>query len=183
MSSNSTTETTLAAIATEIPRLRRYARHLARDRDQADDLVQDCLVRAIHKLDTWRPGTNLRAWLFAILRNGHISTIRSRRRAPIRDIGDDLPEVGAPAGQEGRVHLEEVATALGALSAEHQEVLHLIAVEGLRYDDAAKLLNIPVGTVRSRLSRARSALRARLEDVEGPVEIRHGISTPLAVSY
>lgn len=163
----STTEATLAAIATEIPRLRRYARHLARDRDRADDLVQDCLLRAIARLDTWRPGTNLRAWLFAILRNGHISALRSRRRAPLLDVGDELPEFGTPGGHEARVHLQEVAATLGALSAEHREVLHLIALDGLTYDEAATLLGIPVGTVRSRLSRARADLRGRLEAGRG----------------
>lgn len=162
----SSTDPTLAAIATEIPRLRRYARYLTRSSDQADDLVQDCLERAIHKLGTWRRGTNLRAWLFTILRNGYISGIRSRKRASAVEIDGDAPELAAADGHEARAHLREVAHALGTLSAEHQHVLVLVAVNGLKYDEAAQVLALPVGTVRSRLSRARAALRARLEGGE-----------------
>lgn len=154
----------LGQIEQEIPRLRRYARYLARDVDQADDLVQDCLTRAIAKIDTWQPGTNLRAWLFVILRNAHISEVRRYVRMPLGtgEPQDDLRLV-VSGGQEASVELLEVREALAALSIEHREVLHLVAVEGLKYEEAADVLAVPVGTVRSRLSRARSALRLRLE--------------------
>ncbi len=162
----------LCQIEGEIPRLRRYARYLARDVDQADDLVQDCLTRAIAKIDTWQPGTNLRAWLFVILRNAYISEVRRCIRMPFgtNSAEDDLRLV-VSGGQEASVELIEVRVALDALSIEHREVLHLVAVEGLKYEEAAEVLEVPVGTVRSRLSRARSALRARLE---APRQMLHG---------
>lgn len=151
-------------IEQEIPRLRRYARYLARDVDQADDLVQDCLTRAIAKIDSWQPGTNLRAWLFVILRNAYISEVRRSSRMPFgtSDAEDDFRLV-VSGGQEASLELLEVREALDSLSIEHREVLHLVAVEGLKYEEAAEILEVPVGTVRSRLSRARSALRVRLE--------------------
>lgn len=154
----------LSQIEDEIPRLRRYARYLTRDIDQADDLVQDCLTRAIAKIHTWQPGTNLRAWLFVILRNAHISEVRRCIRMPFgtSTAEDDLRLV-ISGGQEASLELLEVREALDELSMEHREVLHLVAVEGLKYEEAADVLGVPVGTIRSRLSRARSALRARLE--------------------
>lgn len=148
----------------EIPRLRRYARYLTRDADQADDLVQEALTRAIAKIDTWQPGTNLRAWLFVILRNAHISEIRRQSRAPIDEaVADDHPGLAVTGGHESHLALVELHKAFEGLSEEHREVVHLVAVEGLKYDEAAAILEIPVGTVRSRLSRARTALRLRLE--------------------
>jgi len=155
---------TLAQVEPEIPRLRRYARYLTRDADQADDLVQEALTRAIAKFDTWQPGTNLRAWLFVILRNAHISEVRRRNRAPIDDaVAEDHPGLAVSGGHESRLALVELHEAFERLSQEHREVVHLVAVEGLKYEEAAEILEVPVGTVRSRLSRARTALRLRLE--------------------
>lgn len=154
----------LTQIEAEIPRLRRYARYLTRDADQADDLVQEALTRAIAKIDSWQLGTNLRAWLFVILRNAHISAVRRDQRAPIDEaVAEDHPGLAVAGGHESRLALLELQEAFDALSEEHREVLHLVAVEGLKYDEAATVLELPVGTVRSRLSRARTALRLRLE--------------------
>jgi len=154
----------ITPIEDEIPRLRRYARYLCRDADLADDLVQECLTRAIDKIDSWQPGTNLRAWLFVILRNAFISEMRRQSRAPVDDeMSNDHPSLAVPGGHEARVAALEMRDAFETLSFEHREVLHLVAVEGLRYEEAAEVLDLPVGTVRSRLSRARTALRVRLD--------------------
>jgi RNA polymerase sigma-70 factor (ECF subfamily) len=155
----------LLRIEAEIPRLRRYARHLTRGHDRADDLVQDCLARAIAKRDTWEPGTNLQGWLFTILRNGYISEFRRySRRGPELELAEGDGRCAVKADQEMRLHLQEVAAAFDVLSSEHREVLQLVAIEGLKYEEVAKILGVPVGTVRSRLSRARAALRLRLEN-------------------
>ena len=134
---------------------------MTRDADYADDLVQECLARAIANIGSWQPGTNLRAWLFVILKN----VFRNDKRRAQHDIAyrsrleKDAP-LFAKADQYHRVVLSEVQDAFMRLTEDHREVLMLIAVEGLRYEEAAAVLNISVGTVKSRLSRARAALRA-----------------------
>lgn len=148
----------------EIPHLRRYARYLVRDVDRADDLVQESLTRAIAKLDSWTPGTNLRAWLFVILRNCFINEMRRERL--MGEMPDDPHLPSAPANQESHVALLEVRKAFLELSQEHREILLLVAIEGLCYEDAAEILGLPLGTVRSRLSRARQALRDALAEPE-----------------
>ena len=159
----------LQRIEQEIPRLRRYARYLRREPDHADDLVQECLSRAIAKINTWQPGTNLRAWLFVILRNCHINEIRREQR--VVSLDDDSPAseptLTVPGSQETRVALAEVRNAYLSLSEEHREVLLLVAIEGLQYEEASAILEVPLGTVRSRLSRARQALRQALEAGRG----------------
>lgn len=154
----------LHEIEHEVPRLRRYARYLTRDADRADDLVQECLLRAIARFESWQPGTNLRAWLFVILRNVFISELRRAGRAPTdAAVGDEHPGLAVSGRQETRLEVLELQRALDMLSSEHREVLLLVAVEGLKYEEAAEVLALPVGTVRSRLSRARMALRELLE--------------------
>ena len=153
---------TLPLIEAEIPHLRRFARYVVRDVDRADDLVQECLTRAIAKLHTWTPGTNLRAWLFVILKNCHINEVRRQR--PTSEIPDDHPMLNVPANQDAHINLLEVRDAFLRLSEEHREVLLLVAIEGLQYEEAAAVLGVPLGTVRSRLSRARQALRDALEE-------------------
>src|SRR5919106_4866902 len=159
----------LQRIEQEIPRLRRYARYLRREPDHADDLVQECLSRAIAKINTWQPGTNLRAWLFVILRNCHINEIRREQR--VVSLDDEAPAseptLTVPGSQETRVALAEVRNAYLSLSEEHREVLLLVAIEGLQYEEASAILEVPLGTVRSRLSRARQALRQALEAGRG----------------
>ena len=157
-------ERTIDLIEAEIPRLRRYARYLAREADRADDLVQECLMRAIAKIDSWTPGTNLRAWLFVILRNCHINEVRRGQRTSLMgETSSDYDVVPTPASQEAHMSLLEVRDAYLNLSEEHREVLLLVAIEGLQYEEAAGILEIPVGTIRSRLSRARQTLRDALD--------------------
>jgi len=157
-------EETLRLIEQEIPRLRRYARFLVRDVDRADDLVQDTLARGIEKLHTWQPGTNLRAWLFVIMRNSFISDIRKDKNAPTAfGLADDNPALASRGDQEGRIAFIDLRSAFGQLPADHREILALVAIEGLKYEEAAAVLNIPIGTVRSRVARARQALRDILE--------------------
>ena len=151
------------AIAREIPALRRYARVLCRDGDEADDLVQECLVRAIGKLHLFQAGTNLRAWLFTIIRNLFLN--RSRREHLERSWTADqvhaaLPGDAADPVQPHRVALVQVSAHLDELPEPMRELLMLIAIDGLSYEEAAAVLDVPVGTVRSRLSRARQALLA-----------------------
>ncbi len=155
---------TISAMKAEIPRLRRFARYMTRDADYSDDLVQECLARAIANIDSWQPGTNLRAWLFVILKN----VFRNDKRRAQHDMAyrsgleRDAP-LAAPAQQHNHLVLTEVQEAFHQLTEDHREVLMLIAVEGLRYEEAATILNISVGTVKSRLSRARTALRALID--------------------
>ena len=153
---------TITAMKAEIPRLRRFARYMTRDADYSDDLVQECLARAIANIESWQPGTNLRAWLFVILKN----VFRNDKRRAQHDTAyrnglvDKETSLFAPAQQHNHLVLSEVQQAFQLLTDDHREVLMLIAVEGLRYEEAAVVLNISVGTVKSRLSRARTALRA-----------------------
>ena len=136
----------------EIPRLRRYARALTRDVTRADDLVQSCLARAVAKQHLWQPGTDLRAWLFTILHNQYVNDVRrSVREADTIE----LSEANAIASLE----LRDLETALGKLQPEQREVILLVGLEGMAYEEVAAVLEIPVGTVRSRLSRGRDQLR------------------------
>ncbi len=151
-----------AAVAAEIPRLRRFARVLIRPAEAADDLVQETVLRAIGARTQFTPGTNLRAWLFVILRNARNAELRRLRRfSPLDDeAGQAIPVSG---GQEERHAMTDVAAAFLRLPPTQREALWLVVVEGMDYAAAAAVLRIPVGTVRSRLSRARDALRAAME--------------------
>lgn len=166
------TDDPLSLLEDEIPRLRRYARYLTRDAVYADDLVQECLVRAVANIDSWQPGTNLRAWLLVILKNAFRNDLRRKKRE--QTVSTDLPDGFGPsvaAGQEARMALLEVRDAFLDLSEEHREILLLVAVEGLQYEEAAIILDVPIGTVRSRLARARQALRQATDtDVAEPLK-------------
>ena len=147
----------------EIPRLRRYARLLVRDLAYADDLVQECLVRAVSKLHTYTPGTNLRAWLFVILRNVLINDYNRGQRGPsFTEIPETHANLAVSGGQEQHLMLKEVREALDLLPEEQREIILLVPVGGLAYEEVAQVLDLPIGTVRSRLSRARTALREAL---------------------
>ncbi|WP_431854827.1 RNA polymerase sigma factor [Azospirillum sp.] len=153
----------IAQIEAEIPRLRRFARAMVRDATLADDLVQECLERALSRLHLWRPGSNLRAWLFTILRNLHINGIR-RRQAVVDIDGEGQAAIGAASGaQIVRLELRDLRRALGMLPNEQREVVLLIGLEGISYGEAADILGISIGTVKSRLSRGRRALRLLME--------------------
>jgi RNA polymerase sigma-70 factor (ECF subfamily) len=148
-------------VETLLPNLRRYARSLARNADDADDLVQDALVSALAKWQQYQRGTNLRAWLFAIIRNAFYDRMRSgRRQAEVPLLEDEHRP--APGNQEDHVRCGEVARAFRRLPSHSREVITLVVFEGMGYAQAAAVLGIRTGTVRSRLSRARSMLSSSL---------------------
>jgi RNA polymerase sigma-70 factor (ECF subfamily) len=147
-------------IEAEIPRLRRYARALARDVTAADDLVQDCLARALGKLHLWREGTDLRAWLFTILHNQYVNQVRRAvREGTAVGLSDSEPMLMRPPHQGKGLELRDLERALAKLPEEQRAVILLVGLEGMRYEEVAEVLGVPVGTVRSRLSRGRAALR------------------------
>lgn len=152
-----------------VPALRRYARALTRNADRADDLVQDCLERAIRKRRLWAPSGPLRAWLFKILLNLYRNDIRhQRRRGDHVAIDTLLVEPSVPAPQPGRIALAEMGRAIDQLAEEQRQALLLVALGGSSYKEAAGSLGIPVGTLMSRLSRARTTLRALTGSGEEP---------------
>lgn len=150
---------TLDEMVKEIPRLRRFARYLTKDNNRADDLVQDCLVRAIDNIDKWQPGTNLRAWMFVILKNIFRNDLRTLTRERPSDNIEESEVLAIPAAQDTRMAFLELKKNFMSLSTEHREILLLVAIEGFTYEEAADILGVPIGTIRSRLSRARNALR------------------------
>jgi len=150
------------AIAREIPRLRRFARALVRDRAAADDLVQDCLETGLARMHQLREPEKCRQWLFAILRNRfHDRQRRSVREPELTSLEEN--EGSAMAVQSDLLVFLTASEALDSLPAEQREVLALVAVEGCSYREAADILGIPDGTLMSRLSRARERMRAMLE--------------------
>jgi RNA polymerase sigma-70 factor (ECF subfamily) len=143
----------------EIPQLRRYARALTRDVSRADDLIQSCLARAVAKQHLWQNGTNLRAWLFTILHNQHVNDIRRSVREGSNVTLEEAPELTVQSNAIPRLQLRDLAVALGKLPPEQRQVILLIGLEGMRYDEVAVIMGVPIGTVRSRLSRGRDQLR------------------------
>jgi RNA polymerase sigma-70 factor (ECF subfamily) len=149
----------------EIPRLRRYARALTRDVSRADDLVQSCLTRAVAKQHLWQPGTDLRAWLFTILHNQHVNDVRRSVREGISVAVEDLaPVLTVQSNAMASLQLRDLERAIAQLPQEQRQVILLVGLEGMRYEEVALILGVPVGTVRSRLSRGRDQLR-RLMDM------------------
>jgi RNA polymerase sigma-70 factor (ECF subfamily) len=148
------------SIEAEIPRLRRYARALARDAAAADDLVQDCLARALGKLHLWQQGTDLRAWLFTILHNQYVNQVRrSVREGAAVALSETEPLLTRAPQQGKRLALRDLERAMAKLPEEQRSVILLVGLEGMRYEEVAEVLGVPVGTIRSRLSRGREALR------------------------
>jgi RNA polymerase sigma-70 factor (ECF subfamily) len=143
-----------------IPRLRRYARALAGDRVAADDLVQDTLERAWSKFHLYRRGTDLRAWLFTVMHNVYVNQLRAAR--PAAPLDEDMPELAQAARETDGLVLRDLDLAIRRLPPDQREVLLLVALEDMSYDEAAGTLGIPIGTVMSRLARAREKLRAML---------------------
>lgn len=170
------TENTLARLEQEIPALRRFARALVGHPERADDLVQDTLERALTRLDSYTPGTNMRAWLFTILRNAHINELRRARTTTAPDETLEALSPPVPAGQEHGLAMRDLHRALAQLTPEMREVLLLIGLEGMSYEEAADVLGAKVGTVKSRLCRGREALRRlmdgdlKLKDIEAEME-------------
>ncbi|GHD45403.1 RNA polymerase sigma factor [Thalassobaculum fulvum] len=147
-------------VTAHLQRLRRYARFLCRNAADADDLVQDTLVKAIARADQFRPEGDLRNWLFSILHNTFVSGTRTaeRRSRPL-DICDNGDGFEPQPEQEVRLELRRVLAALDRLPVEQRSVIVLVSVEGMTTDEIADLMQLPVGTVRSRLARGREALR------------------------
>jgi RNA polymerase sigma-70 factor, ECF subfamily len=160
-----------------LPRLRRYARVLTGDVNRADDLVQDTLARAWEKRRLWHASSDLRARLFTIMHNVYANqlSLRRRRRLEVSLDGDEGTtggwEIPVPASQADRVELAEVLAQIGNLPVEEREVLILTAVEELRYEDIARVQGVPIGTVMSRLNRAREKLRRMQADPSSPLEV------------
>jgi RNA polymerase sigma-70 factor (ECF subfamily) len=166
-------------IEAEIPRLRRYARALTRDLITADDLVQDCLTRALGKLHLWQQGTDLRAWLFAILHNQYVNHIRRTAREGARVGLSEREPLLARAPQQGRrLELRDLGRAIAKLPDAQRSVILLVGLEGMSYGEVAAVLDVPVGTIRSRLSRGREALRRltgsiQTGNADTPINVRN----------
>jgi RNA polymerase sigma-70 factor (ECF subfamily) len=178
-------------IEQEVPRLRRYARALTRDIGQADDLVQSCLVRALAKEHLWQPGSNLRVWLFTVLHNLHINRVRRLMREQDNAIVASASLALAQSEPSARLDLLDVEQAIKKLPEVQRRVILLIGLEGMRYDEAAQILGVPIGTVRSRIARARQMLRELLErniDGAAPFDesflgIRSALPVPIPIGH
>lgn len=151
-----------------VPALRRYARALTRNIDHADDLVQDCLERAISRRGLFRPHGPMRPWLFTILVNLHRNARRSEQRRGTHLDADSLPDLGTPAPQHSHLALAELSRAIDGLPLEQKETLLLVTLEGMAYAEAASILDIPLGTLMSRLGRARANLRLSTGEAQAP---------------
>lgn len=150
-----TTETEIEAL---IPSLRRYGRALTGDAASADDLVQDCLERALGRLARWRAGSNLRAWVFTIMRNLWLDEMRRRGARPRHLPLDEAAEIAAATDPGQRVVMRDLAAALDMLAPEQREAVLLVGLEGMSYAEVAGFTGVPLGTVMSRLKRGRDRL-------------------------
>jgi RNA polymerase sigma-70 factor (ECF subfamily) len=160
----------LREIEETVPALRRYAWALLRHDQDADDLVQDCLVRALDRLPSRMVDLPVRPWLFTIMHNLFVSRWRSlKRRGRVMTEDDGMAETAIPPTQDWRLSFRDLIGALDRLPEEQRHVLLLVGVEGLGYRETARVLDIPLGTVMSRLSRARDNLRERMEGRERPM--------------
>lgn len=146
-----------------LPRLRRFARSLARDATDADDLVQLSLERALKARTQWQPGTRLDAWMMKILRNCWIDEIRSRTRRAANSLDDQVTNLTVDTISCASDTVLDVGRAMNELPPQQREVIALVLVEGLAYREAAEILDIPIGTVMSRLARGRKELAQKLE--------------------
>jgi RNA polymerase sigma-70 factor, ECF subfamily len=149
-------------IAAEIPRLRRYARALLRDKDRADDLVQETLLRGLDKFHLYRKGTDLRAWLFTVMHNQYVNFVRRSVKRAETIIVEKLHGASAPP-QPFRLEVRDLERAILRLPEDQRTTLLLVALEGMKYEEVAQICNVPLGTVRSRLSRAREEVRRMME--------------------
>jgi RNA polymerase sigma-70 factor (ECF subfamily) len=157
----------------QLSALRRYARSLARNSSDAEDLVHDALVKAYERRSSFKSGANLRNWLLSIVHNAHIDRMRSAIARGRRDEETALDSDAAyPAHQESSVRLAQVREAFMNLPEDQREALHLVAVEDLSYQEAAETLGIPVGTLMSRVSRARATLRDFEDGTKKPNHLR-----------
>jgi RNA polymerase sigma-70 factor (ECF subfamily) len=151
-----------------IPHLRAFARGLCGRPDMADDLVQEALMKAWAAQDRFEPGTSMRAWTFVILRNAYLTDMRRNRFRGEYDEGVAERILTAPAGQEGPIHLSDMHRALLTLPPERREALLLVGAGGFSYEEAAEICGCAVGTIKSRVGRARAALTEMLEQGNFP---------------
>lgn len=145
-----------------IPRLRRYARALTGDASAADDLVQDALERALVKQSLWREGSDLRAWLFTVMHNVFVNQVRSAAVSRTEQLDDSYADLPQPQSTD-RLEIRDLDAALQALPEEQRAVLLLVGLEQMTYEEAARVLEVPIGTVMSRLSRGRERLRRLMQ--------------------
>ena len=157
-------------LLTWVPRLRRYARALVGNRDDADDLVQDTLERAWARSGQWSAVGDMRAWLFSVMHNLHADGLRRPHLRTV-PIDDKTPEVSVAPTQGERLAVLDLHGALALLPIEQREVVLLVALEDMSYADVAQTLGIPLGTVMSRLSRGRERLRTTMEGRDAPVRL------------
>ncbi len=165
----SSSQATKAELLRVLPNLRAFAMSLCGASDRADDLVQETVVKAWSKLHTFQEGTNLRAWLFTILRNEFYTQLRKGRREVADEDGVFSERLTTPAGQMGHLDLQDFKKALTCLPDDQKEALILVGASGFSYEEAAQVCGVAVGTVKSRVSRARRRL-AELLELEGDGE-------------
>jgi RNA polymerase sigma-70 factor, ECF subfamily len=146
------------SLLSTIPNLRGFAISLCGDRDRADDLVQETLLKAWAHMDSFQEGTNLLAWLFTILRNTYLSEMRKRRREVQDSDGTQAASLSTAPAQQGHVDMEDMRKALGVLSPDQREAVVLVGAAGMSYEEAAEVANCAVGTMKSRVNRARVRL-------------------------
>ena len=158
-------------LLTWVPRLRRYARALVGNRDDADDLVQDTLERALAKSALWRGVADMRAWLFGMMHNLHVDGVRKPKLHTVV-LDDDTLELPVAATQGDRLAVLDLQAALERLPIEQREIILLVALEDMSYAEVAATLGIPVGSVMSRLSRGRERLRSLMEGQPDPVRLK-----------
>ena len=150
------------ALLATIPKLRAFALSLAANGDHADDLVQETLMKAWHHQTSFREGTNIKAWLFTILRNEYFSQLRKRKREVEDADGDYAAGVMTPGGQESQLDMAELRLALQQLPDDQREAVVLVGASGFSYQEVADICRVPVGTVKSRVNRARNKLAVML---------------------
>jgi len=153
-------------VVAQIPQLRCYAHSLTREPERAQDLVQDCLQRAFEKLHLWKQGTNMRAWLFTIMHNIHANAAKRFNTGPqfvsmeqTEHLNNHEPVLDH---KDDALIMQDLEAALRLLSSEHREIIYLVCIEELKYNQVASILDLPLGTVMSRLYRAREQLRQHL---------------------
>ena len=154
-----------------VPRLRRYARALVNNRDDADDLVQDTLERALARGALWQGVADMRAWLFGVMHNLHVDGVRRPKLHTVM-LDDDTPEVPVAAAQGERLALLDLQAALERLPVEQRDIILLVALEDMSYAEVAATLGIPIGSVMSRLSRGRARLRSLMDGQSDAVHLK-----------
>lgn len=162
-----TPEETSERIVALLPRLRRFARSLSRNQHDADDLTQVVVERALRSLAQFRPGASLSSWMFGIMKNAWIDDCRARARRGEVALPEDSGEHPAISPGDADLSLWSVSEAMGKLPEEQRLAIALVLVEGMSYKEAAEVLEIPIGTLTSRLARGRTALAAALSGDQG----------------